>query len=85
MARIVKCAVGCHGVLGPELFFVRVQCDELAYAYGKHYEVAKEAAITAGMDGPFWMTDENDQAKDVIGLCGDWDSTPLVVDGADDA
>lgn len=79
MSITVRCAVGCHGCDGPELLFVRVVCSQEQYEDGVHYETAAEGiSEDLHLDGPFWVTDENDPAGIVMTLCKDWEKTPIL-------
>lgn len=59
-----KVVVGGEGHNGPELYFVKVICNQSQYDEGLHYEAAKEwVQENFDADGPFWACDENDPAN----------------------
>ena len=75
---IVKCVVACHNAGGePDLYFVKVDCQESEYDVGQHYEMAEESAIEDGYSGPMVVFDENDGPNSLFDLF-EWESASVV-------
>lgn len=74
----VKCVVACHNASGePDLFFVKVECSEVDYDHGDHYEKAESAAYDEGYSGPMVVFDENDGPSGLFALFT-WESASIV-------
>ena len=37
----IRCVVACHDVEGPNLYYVKVECNQEQYDEGSHYEAAE--------------------------------------------
>ena len=60
----IKCVIAGHGLNGPDLGFVIVECTQDDYDAGAHYEVAAEWAETdLDLDIPRVVFDEHDHPQ----------------------
>lgn len=57
----IKCVVACRNAEGvSDFYFCIVECNQEEYDVGKHYDIAENAALENGYEGPFVTYDEND-------------------------
>ena len=57
----IKCVVACHNASGePDFYFVKVECSQVQYDNGEHYELATYVARQQGYEAPMVVYDEKD-------------------------
>ena len=71
---VVKVVVAGVGYDGPDLYFVKVVCNQEQHDNGDHYEAAKNwvGEIFLNVDNISWACDDKDPAKAVLNLFN-WD------------
>lgn len=58
---LIECVVACRNAEGvSDFYFCKVECSESEYDIGEHYDIAENAALEEGYEGPFVVFDEND-------------------------
>jgi hypothetical protein len=76
---VVRVVVGGVGYDGPDMWFVKVICDQEQLDNGDHYEAAKnwvgENILNA--DDINWACDDKDPAKAILS-CFNWDTAKFV-------
>ena len=72
---VVKVVVAGMGYDGPEMWFVKVICNQKQYDEGLHYDAAKEWVSNnfSSAEDLSWACDDKDPAKAVLGLFN-WDT-----------
>ena len=72
---VVKVVVAGQGYNGPDMWFVKVICNQEQLDNGDHYEAAKEwvSNNVSAADCIDWVCDDKDPAKAVLSLFN-WDT-----------
>jgi hypothetical protein len=78
---IINCVVACRNAEGvSDFYFCKVDLPEEEYDIGTHYELAEDAALSEGYEGPMVTFDEND-GPDWLFERFVWDSADIVAEG----
>lgn len=74
---IIRVVVAGYGCDGPDLYPCKIRCTAAQYDEGEHYDVAKQSAEDAALEGTMVAIDEYDPPKKLFTLF-DWDKAPVV-------
>jgi len=76
--KTVKCMVASINANGePDIYFVKVNCTQIEFDEGKHYDRAKEEAENEGYE-PKLVFDEFDRAGKAMSNLFAWNTASIV-------
>ena len=73
----IKCILAGMNYGQPGLFFAKVNCTEVQYLAGKHYDTMRDAAAEEGYEEPCVVFDENDAGGQLVFPIFNWDNAPI--------
>lgn len=77
VSKVVVASTNANGE--PDFYFCKVSCSIEDKNEGKHYEIAKNAAVKNGYEGPMVAYDENDPPKSIFELFR-WETASLITE-----
>jgi hypothetical protein len=78
---VIKCAVVCEAMDGPDIYFVKVSCAQEEYENGRHYDAAWHFVSSEQIViGSYIVIDEFDPGSAVMQLFA-WDAASVVIIG----